>query len=284
MEQVISGYKGYLTRLPISEHTRRNYFRRVKAYLQWLDNSPEATRALHDALERDFSVRDYKSYLLNKGLSSATINAVLSSIDNFYLYLGLGIAKVRRQDLPGMAPRALTSEEQYRFLKAITRLKSARNRTMALLMLHCGIRISELAALNVGDVFVTARKGELLIRCGKNSKQRRIPLNADAREAMIAYITEPKDPSEPLFTSQRGTRLSTGAVAHFIRQIARDAGIGMTSHSLRHTALTRLIRSGIDIVIVAELAGHGRLETTRRYSLPTANDKIAAMEKLNYAK
>ena len=151
-------------------------------------------------------------------------------------------------------------------------------------MLHCGLRISELAALNVSDVFVTARKGDVLVRCGKNSKQRRVPLNQDARDAMLSYLTQPRDPAEPLFKSQRGTRMSTGSIAYFIRQVAREAGIEMTSHSLRHTALTRLIRSGCDIVIVAEVAGHARLETTRRYSLPTADVKIAAMEKLNYAK
>jgi integrase/recombinase XerC len=284
MNQIISDYRDYLRRLPISEHTKRNYFRRVKAYIEWLACNPDSENALKNVADRDFAVRDFKLSLLHKGLSSASVNAVLSSIDNFYIYLGLGTAKVKRQELPEQAPKSLTPEEQFRFVKAATRLKSNRNRALCMLMLHCGLRVSEIAALDVRDVFVTARKGEVIVRCGKNSKQRRVPLNTAAREALIAYLTEPRDPNEPLFKSQRGTRISVGAIAYFIRQIAREAGIEMTSHSLRHTCLTKLIRSGCDIVIVAEVAGHGRLETTRRYSLPTADDKIAAMEKLSHAK
>ena len=57
----------------------------------------------------------------------------------------------------------------------------------------------------------------------------------------------------------------------------------LSSHSLRHTFITRLIRSGTDVVAVAELAGHSRLETTRRYSLPSQDVMLAAVEKLNYA-
>lgn len=280
MDDVLTGYRAYLSRLPLSSHTKRNYVARVKGFLEWLQGS---TEALTDWRERDFVVRDYKTFLLQSGRSSATVNAVLSALDNFYLYLGIGGAKVRRQDLPQQAPRALGPEEQRRLLKVVAHSRSARNQMLVLTMLHCGLRISELASLDVGDVFVTARRGELVVRCGKGGRQRRIPMNADLREAMMTYLGAPQDPLTPLFRSQRGTRMSVNAIAHLMRQLARDAGIEMTAHRLRHTALTRLVRSGVDIVTVAEVAGHARLETTRRYSLPTADVKIAAMEKLNYS-
>lgn len=280
MDDVLTGYRTYLSRLPLSSHTKRAYVARVNGFLEWLQGS---TAALTDCRERDFVVRDYKTFLLQSGRSSATVNAVLSALDNFYLYLGIGGAKVRRQDLPQQAPRALGPEEQRRLLKVVAHSRSARDRTLVMIMLHCGLRISELAALDVGDVFVTARRGELVVRCGKGGRQRRIPMNADLREAMMAYMGAPQDPQAPLFRSQRGTRMSVNAIAHLMRQFARDAGVEMTAHRLRHTALTRLVRSGVDIVTVAEVAGHARLETTRRYCLPTADVKIAAMEKLNYS-
>ena len=283
MEIALSGYESYLSRLPFSLNTRRNYFLRVRGYLHWLNGTPEPARALQEPLERDFVVRDYKTYLLKSGRSSATVNATLAAVDNFSLYLGLGSAKVRRLDLPAQAPRALDPDEQRRFLKAVVQCQSTRNQALAMLLLHCGLRISELAALNVGDVFVTARKGELLVRCSKGDKQRKIPINMDAREALLRYLPGPQEPMEPLFKSQRGKRISSNGAAYIIRQLAHDAGVKMSCHSLRHTCFSRLLRLGIDIVIVGEIAGHSRLETTRRYSLPTANDKIAAMEKLNYA-
>jgi site-specific recombinase XerD len=283
MKNTLQGYQTYLQRLPLSRHTKRNYYQRVRHYLTWLSGSPEGDRALQDGQERDFAIMDYKTRLLQTGHSASTVNAILGTLDNFYCFLGLGNAKVRRQDLPQQAPKALKPEELKRVLRSVGRCSSQRNKTIALLFLHTGLRISELAALNVGDVFVTARKGEITVRCGKNSKQRKIPLNADIREVMQAYLSGPRNPDEPLFKSQRGSRISTGAIDHLIRQIADDAGVEMSCHTLRHSCLTRLLHSGADIVTVAEVAGHSRLETTRRYTLPSQDVKIEAMEKLNYA-
>jgi integrase/recombinase XerC len=63
-----------------------------------------------------------------------------------------------------------------------------------------------------------------------------------------------------------------------IRRLARDAGLSMSAHTLRHTAMTNLIRSGADVVLVAEIAGHRRLDTVRKYSLPSEADKDAVLE------
>jgi integrase/recombinase XerC len=60
--------------------------------------------------------------------------------------------------------------------------------------------------------------------------------------------------------------------------LALDAHLQLSAHTLRHTCLTNLVRSGADVVLVAEIAGHRRLDTTRRYSLPSQADKDAALE------
>jgi integrase/recombinase XerC len=62
--------------------------------------------------------------------------------------------------------------------------------------------------------------------------------------------------------------------------LGQDSGLNISAHTLRHTCITNLVRNGNDLVLVAEIAGHKRLETTRRYSLPTAQDREAAMEGL----
>jgi integrase/recombinase XerC len=199
--------------------------------------------------------------------------------------LGMSPAQARRQELPKLAPRALDAEELRRFLKAIMQSDSLRNRAVATIMLNCGLRISEVAALNVSDVALSARKRELTVRCGKNSKRRTVPINKDCSEVLQHYLQSAKliDPNSPLFVSRKGFRLSQPAIDHLVRQFGKDAGVEVSSHRLRHTCLTRLVRAGIDIVAVAEIAGHSRLETTRRYSLPTEAVMIAAMEKLNQA-
>lgn len=65
-----------------------------------------------------------------------------------------------------------------------------------------------------------------------------------------------------------------------VRNTACRADLTLSAHVLRHTCVTNLVRAGNDIVLVAELAGHRRLETTRRYSLPSAADRQVAMDNL----
>ena len=74
--------------------------------------------------------------------------------------------------------------------------------------------------------------------------------------------------------------MNVHTIDHWIRNTARRAGLELSAHVLRHTCVTNLVRGGNDIVLVAELAGHRRLETTRRYSLPSAADRQAAMDAL----
>ena len=174
-------YCAYLERLPLSRHTWRNYRQRVKHFLAWLEGGADGDKALSNSVDRDFAIRDYRMHMLCSGSKPNTVNAALAAIDNFYIFLGMGTAKVRRHDLPAAAPKALEPEELKRVLKSVSRCKSSRNKTIVMLFLHTGLRISELAALNVGDVFVTARKGEIVVRCGKNNKHRIIPMNADLR-------------------------------------------------------------------------------------------------------
>jgi len=65
-----------------------------------------------------------------------------------------------------------------------------------------------------------------------------------------------------------------------VRKVARAAAVELSAHVLRHTCITKLVRKGSDVVLVAELAGHRRLETTRRYSLPSQADRQLAMDGL----
>lgn len=282
---MLSEYEAYLARLPFSRHTRRNYALRVKRFLIWLEDLPDGAKALSEPVERDFVVHEYKNYLLRSGCAANTVNSTLAAMDNFYLYIGIGPAKIKRQELPKQSPRALDKDEQRRFIRAVAGSKSVRNQAIAILMLHCGLRISETAQLNNCDVVLTARKREVTIRCGKNSKHRTVPVNKDAAEVLQQYIDERQkaDPEAPLFLSQKGTRLSLQSIDYLIRQLGKEATLELSAHALRHTFITKLVRANVDIVAIAELAGHGRIETTRRYSLPSQEVMLEAVERLNYA-
>lgn len=277
-----TSYQEYVDRLPISKHTRRLYLTRVRLFLQWLEGTVDGSKAFDSAVERDFFVRDYKVFLLQNGLKPATVNASLAALDNLFTFIGLGPAKIKRQDLPALSPRSLEADDLRRVIKAIAQCGSLRNKTLCMLLMHSGLRISEVAGLDVADVALSARKGELRIRNGKGNRHRVVPINSDLREILQVYMNPPRLPSEPLFVSKRGTRISVSSIDHLVRAIGRDAGISLHCHAFRHTVASKLLKSGLDIVTVAEICGHQRIETTRRYALPTVADKINAMERLNF--
>lgn len=90
------------------------------------------------------------------------------------------------------------------------------------------------------------------------------------------------DINEALLLNHHGGRLSTRGAANILTDIANDAGLqdDFSTHVLRHTFGTNLVRGGHDLVLVAELMGHTRLETTRGYALPTTTDRENAINTL----
>jgi integrase/recombinase XerC len=241
---------------------------------------------LRDPFARDYAVRDYKTSLKTHGKAKPTsVNLALAAIDHFYRFLGLDRPRVKREDLPEQAPRALKPEEQKAFLRAVERIPSVRDQAIAQLLFYTGLRLGECAALNVDDVRVSARKGLVIVRSGKGETYREVPLNADVRETLNAWLKErvkrfPAHADPALFLSLKGKRLSTRAIDLVLRQLGREAKLELSAHVLRHTCLTNLVRRGNDLVLVAEVAGHKRLETTRRYSLPSLEDRESALEGL----
>ena len=140
--------------------------------------------------------------------------------------------------------------------------------------------------LDVDDVKISARKGTLRI-LGKGEKVREVPLHPALRAVLADWLAErgdwPGAHGAALLLNQRGGRLSARGAGDIITAIATDAhldGEGVSAHPLRHTFVTTLVRGGTDLVTVAELAGHARLETTRAYSLPTDEDKTKALNLL----
>jgi integrase/recombinase XerC len=136
----------------------------------------------------------------------------------------------------------------------------------------------------VDDVSVFGRKNRVTIRSGKGEKYRQIPLHTEAVEAVCEWLVErgkkfkDKPADNALFVNPQGRRISTASLDLIVRKIGRDCGIELSAHVLRHTFLTSLVRGRNDLVLVAEIAGHKRLETTRRYTLPTEADRERAIE------
>ena len=287
LQSAYDTYVVWLDRQPLASRSCEAYRAQVRAYLRWLSDTDDPEAALTRQDRRDWAVRDYKRQMKQqKRWSATTVNQALAAIDNFYRSRSMGRLDVAREQLPQVAPRALDETEQRKLLRAVERLPSARDRAIVTLMLYTGLRLSELTALVVTDVAITARKGMVTVRSGKGDRYRKVPLNSACRLVLVDWFDVRADlcdlkgiATDALWLSRLGTGLSVRAVGHVIERVADDADLeGLSGHVLRHTFVTNLVRSGADVVLIAELAGHRRLDTTRRYSLPSETDRADAVE------
>lgn len=287
---VLARYDASLEQQPLAERSQRAYRAQVRSYVLWLASTGRGPTALSDPRVRDSAVREYKRHVkAARRWAPTSVNQALAAIDNFYRSLNQGAPNVAREDLPPAAPRALDEAEQRALLRSIERCPSARDRAIATVFLYTAVRLSELAALDLADVSMSARRGRVKVRLGKGDAYREVPLNSATRTALEEWlaarqgqIDRSKRAHDPnaLWLSRSGARLSARAIDSVVRALAADARLDASAHLLRHTCLTNLVRSGTDVVLVAELAGHRRLDTTRRYSLPSEADRDAAVEAL----
>lgn len=280
----VDRYLKDLARAPLAERTKDAYGQHVAAYGAWLVGRRDGADALTEPRARDFAARDFKRHLkTERGWKPSSVNLALAAVDHFNRFLGLGPANVKREPLAQAAPRALPEDEQRALLRAADASRP-RDRAIVTLLLYTALRLHELVALDVEDVSMSARKGLVVIRSGKGDVYREVPLNRPCRDALDPLLSERRkaatDSDGALFTGRQGGRLTARSIDRVVRKIGALAGLELSAHVLRHTCVTNLVRAGNDLVLVAELAGHRRLETTRRYSLPSEADRQAAMEAL----
>jgi len=283
VDAAVARYLKDLERAPLAARTKDAYGQHVGAYGAWLGGRPEPALAISDPRGRDHAARDFKRHLkVDLGWKPSSVNLALAAVDHFNRFLGLGPANVKREPLAQAAPRALSEDDQRALLRA-AEASRPRDRAIVTLLLYTALRLGELVALDVEDVSMSARKGLMVIRSGKGDVYREVPLNRPCRNALEPLLSARRKAAADggaLFVGPHGGRLTARSVDRAVRAVAARAGLELSAHVLRHTCVTNLVRAGNDLVLVAELAGHRRLETTRRYSLPSEADRQAAMEAL----
>ena len=168
--------------------------------------------------------------------------------------------------------RPLSTSEVKRMLKNMDGPYSLRNRAIFILCINTGMRIGEALSLTVGQVWQRGRPSKYLsLKPGqtKMGRSRTIPLNAQAREA-IAYLMAWKQEvgqdcsSEGrLFVSKKGMKLTIRQYGNIIADAVERAGLTGTisSHSMRKTAGTSMMKNGVGLPVIAEILGHKNLHT-----------------------
>jgi site-specific recombinase XerD len=146
-----------------------------------------------------------------------------------------------------------------------------RDRAMFTLMLRCGLRISEVAQLQLVDLYLDEPLPRLVAN-GKGSKERSVYLSPQAERLLRAYLRErPPVSSNFVFLSYLGEGMSTTAIHKRLMRYRAQAGVNLTAHRFRHTFANDLVSANIGVTTIQKLLGHAWLETTQIYV--AANDR-----------
>jgi integrase/recombinase XerC len=259
-----------------SAHTLRAYRNELGRFAAYL--GPELRWKDVDHV----SIRGFLSHLHGCGLSKVSVARALAALRSMYKWLAReGLVQqnpaklVATPRLPKKLPRVPTLEEMNGLLDSPMPENAAfpdRDRAIFELLYGCGLRNSELVGIELGDI--DEANGVVLVR-GKGKKQRYVPLEGAAAEALAEYRTarhrilqETRRVTRRLFINRRGGPLTTRSVGRIVKQIAVAKGLppDVHPHTLRHAFGTHMLSEGADLRAIQELLGHERLSTTQKYT------------------
>mgnify|MGYP003620089690 FL=1 len=235
------------------------------------------------ACTRQDLTRFFGTRLEEDGISTSSAKLTLSAIKRFYQYLiDQGITshnpttgyrlKSAPRKLPTIADEALMQQllDQPMPTEPAKARLWVRDKAMFELTYGSGLRVSELASLNIDDIDLDA---QVLRVTGKGNKVRQVPIGSKARQALIDYLPHrdlwQEQCSPALFISERhGTRLSVRAIQLRLKICATNAGIDLNLHPhlLRHCFASHLLSASGDLRAVQEMLGHSNISTTQIYT------------------
>jgi integrase/recombinase XerC len=255
--------------------------RTVVAYRQALEafRAQKNVRSWKNCVADDF--RDYLFELMKKGQARSYIRLQFSAFRTFYRFLverkNLRRDPVRELQLPKAEkklPLVLTQKQIEELLTAplrVPKLKAApswmalRDASILELFYSSGLRLGELASLNVADVDIYTESVRVL---GKGRKERVCPVGAPALEAISRYRAAANVQTGPLFINKSRRRISPRSIWLILKRYLRHTSIpiALSPHKLRHSFATHLLVGGADLRSVQALLGHASLSTTQIYT------------------
>jgi integrase/recombinase XerC len=247
-------------------------------------------------------IRAFMGDLYRQGQSRSSVARKLSALRSFGRFLrregfiesdptALAVAPKREITVPAH----LSMDEMSRLVESPDGSTPLGRRDRAILELFyaSGLRLSELVALDVEDVNLSAR----IVRvAGKGGKERLVPFNTSAERALRTWYSDrallrlsksqlpnprsqgtrhkapgtarPRASGDPVFVNSRGSRLTGRSVQRLVARYVAGCStrFGISPHALRHSFATHLLQQGADLRAIQELLGHVQLSTTQRYT------------------
>jgi len=264
-EELINKFKNELNIEGFSEQT-------IKTYSMYLNIFRKFIKKDLQEVKSDDIVNFLSHLKSKKGVSSATLNLILSVLKHFYSeFLKTPIElNIKLPKKSNKIPITLTQKEIKELINATN---NTRNKLIIEFLFSTGVRISECLNMKLTDLDLNEYTGKVI--SGKGNKDRIIILSKNWVGDYKKYLDEREQnkKSEYLFSNQEGERLSPDTIQKFLKVSAKKAGINkaVSPHKLRHSFATSLLENDVNIRYIQQLLGHANLNTTQIYTKVNTN-------------
>ncbi|MBR9976050.1 MAG: tyrosine-type recombinase/integrase [Bacteroidetes bacterium] len=279
-------FEEHLARVGKHQNTIRSYANDLRQFAQWCGSTFGETFLVGDVTRSD--IQDFRTFLLTRNSSPASVNRKITALRQFFDFCVLQEATERNpaSDISGIAaePRApvvLTRKDALLLARTAERSPGPIEGAVILLLLHSGLRSSELCAITVGDVHMTPREARLFVKGVRGKTTRFVYLSSRAQNALRQYmrwrgvsILAKRLRKESLFVSYDGTPLTQQAVDQLVKRVGRQAGLNdITPSMLRNTYASAALQSGKPVETVARVLGVSSLKTLQRLKGDTGEER-----------
>lgn len=269
----------------------RSFFRYIKLLRDDLDEAQYETLCIRDLSSEDVSmvteedIYNYMAFCTQRGNNPNTRSSKLTAIREFFDFVCKSypelmptnpVLRIQNPKLPKRLPIYPNEEQSFQILEAAKRsIEPDRDFCIIVIMLNCGLRVSEIVNLNVSSIKETALKIK-----GKGNKERMVPLNDSCLYAIDKWLAEralikDKLDQEALFISRRThNRLTVRGTEKIVERVLKLAGLsgyGFSPHKLRHAAATLMHENGADVLELQAILGHENVATTQIYTHVNSN-------------
>lgn len=282
-EEAISKFLDYLTNVKnYSSHTVLSYQTDLREFLDFIISERMAPDLFHFRNNR--VCKNYVSYLSSLNLASTSIQRKLSSLRSFYAFLLKNnlvsdnfFQDVQAPKAPKRLPKTIKESEIALLMNAcdLTQALGYRNFCILEVLYGCGLRVSELCAMEIKDIDFYDLT---IVVHGKGSKDRIVVMYEALADHLRHYISsfrldllyraKTEEENRFVFLNKNGTTLTPRGVRVILNQLIEKAGetFRLSPHMLRHSFATALLNHGADMRSVQELLGHVNLSTTQIYT------------------
>lgn len=242
--------------------------------------------ALVSSLRRG-EVTDFLAWLtLDHSVKAKTKARKITVLKSFYKYLqemeytdNHVMSKITTPKIPKTLPKYLEEEEIPHFIQGINGTFWIRDTAIILLMVSSGLRVSEVASLDVSSM----QENSVIVK-GKGNKERQAYLSERTKEALLDYLdVRPPVSLDALFISRRNSRLSIRMIQHMVQKyLGKSGNEHLSCHKLRHTAATMMLKHGANIRQIQQILGHESINTTQLYTHVTDEELLLVLQTKAY--